>query len=125
SKDTSEQQRRVALAQWIGSKDNPLTARVIVNRLWQYHFGRGLVGTPSDFGHGGVTPSHPELLDWLASELTDHSWSLKHIQRLILNSATFRQSGSPREDALAIDAGCQWLWRFPPRRLDAEVIRDS
>jgi mono/diheme cytochrome c family protein len=125
SKDTSEQQRRVALAGWIGSKENPLTARVIVNRLWQYHFGRGLVGTPSDFGHGGVTPSHPELLDWLASELMDHNWSLKHIQRLILNSAVFRQSGSPREDALAIDAGCQWLWRFPPRRLDAEVIRDS
>lgn len=123
--DTPERQRRLAFANWIASKDNPLTARVIVNRLWQFHFGTGIVDTPSDFGLNGAPPSHPELLDWLARELMDHRWSLKHIHRLILNSDTWRQSNRPDADALAIDATSRLLWRFPPRRLEAEAIRDS
>ena len=125
SEATPEQQRRLALADWMASKDHPLTARVIVNRLWQFHFGKGLVATPSDFGKAGVAPTHPELLDWLAMELMQHNWSLKHVHRLILNSATYRQSSQPREDALQADADTQWWWRFPPRRLEAEPIRDS
>ena len=125
SEATPEQQRRLALAEWMASKDNPLTARVIVNRLWQFHFGKGLVATPSDFGKAGVPPTHPELLDWLARELMDQNWSLKHVHRLILNSATYQQSSQPREDALQADADTQWWWRFPPRRLEAEPIRDS
>lgn len=125
SESTPEQQRRTALAEWVASKDNPLTARVIANRLWQFHFGKGLVATPSDFGRAGVPPTHPELLDWLAKELMDHNWSLKHLHRLILNSATYRQSSRPREDALQTDGATAWWWRFPPRRLEAEPIRDS
>jgi hypothetical protein len=113
------------LAQWIADPGNPLTARVIVNRLWQYHFGEGLVSTPSDFGANGVRPTHPELLDWLAAELMEHGWSLKHIQRLIVTSATYRQASDARKDGLAVDAGSRFLWRFPPRRLEAEAIRDS
>ena len=124
SETSLEQQRRLALAEWISSRENPLTARVIVNRLWQFHFGKGLVATPSDFGKAGVPPTHPELLDWLAMELMNHNWSLKHVQRLILNSATYQQSSQPREDALQADADAQWWWRFPPRRLEAEPIRD-
>ncbi len=124
--DTSpEQQRRLALAEWIASKDNPLTARVIVNRLWQFHFGKGLVSTPSDFGVAGVPPSHPELLDWLSTQLMQNRWSLKHVHRLILMSATYRQSSRPRPDAMLADAGTEWWWRYPPRRLEAEPIRDS
>ena len=122
---TPEQQRRQAFADWVASKENPLTARVIVNRLWQFHFGKGLVATPSDFGKAGVGPTHPELLDWLAMELMDHNWSLKHVHRLILNSATYQQSSQPRPAALQADADAQWWWRFPPRRLEAEPIRDS
>lgn len=120
-----EVERRMALANWIASRDNPLTARVIVNRLWQFHFGRGLVTTPSDFGAAGVRPTHPELLDWLAAELLANNWSLKHVHRQILNSATYQQSSQPREDGLRIDAATDWWWRFPPRRLEAEPIRDS
>lgn len=123
--ETPERERRLALANWIASKDNPLTARVMVNRLWQFHFGTGIVDTPSDFGQNGSPPTHPELLDWLASELMDHNWSLKHIHRLILNSNTWRQSHLPREDARHVDASSRLLWRFPPRRLEAEAIRDS
>lgn len=123
--DAPEQQRRVAVARWIAADDNPLTARVIVNRIWQFHFGTGIVDTPSDFGANGTPPSHPELLDWLAAELVDHGWSLKHIHRLILNSETWRQDSRPRQEALAADAGSRLLWRFPPRRLQAESIRDS
>ena len=125
SESTREQQRRLALADWIASRENPLTARVIVNRLWQFHFGKGLVATPSDFGKAGVAPTHPELLDWLAMELMNHNWSLKHVHRLIMNSATYQQSSQPRPDALQADADAQWWWRFPPRRLEAEPIRDS
>lgn len=125
SDQTPEQQRRAALADWITSPDNPLTARVIVNRVWQWHFGTGLVSTPSDFGKGGVSPTHPELLDWMARQLIDHNWSIKHIHRLILTSATYQQSSQPNQAGLRLDAGCRLWWRFPPRRLEAEPIRDS
>lgn len=120
-----EQQRRLALADWIASRDNPLTARVIVNRLWQQHFGEGIVDTPSDFGHNGTRPTHPELLDWLAVQLMENRWSLKHIHRLLLLSNTWQQDSRPRTDGLAADAASRLLWRFPPRRLEAEAIRDS
>ena len=122
--DTPEQQRRLAVAKWIADKKNPLTARVMVNRLWQFHFGVGLVDTPSDFGSNGTLPSHPELLDWLASEFMEHGWSVKHLQRTILMSATWQQSGRPNDAGLAADAGSRLLWRYPPRRLEAEGIRD-
>jgi hypothetical protein len=120
-----ERERRIALAKWITRPQNPLTARVMVNRLWHYHFGRGLVETPSDFGHNGGRPSHLELLDWLAGELVRSGWSLKHVHRLILTSRTYQQSSAPRADGLKIDASARLLWRFPPRRLEAEAIRDS
>jgi hypothetical protein len=123
--DAPEQQRRIALAEWIASPKNPLPARVIVNRLWHYYFGTGLVETPSDFGINGARPSHPELLDWLANELISNSWSLKHIHRLILLSKTFRQSSAHHPKAAAVDSESRLLWRFPPRRMEAEAIRDS
>lgn len=123
--DSPEQKRRLALANWIASKENRLTARVIVNRLWQFHFGTGIVDTPSDFGRNGARPSHPELLDWLAVELMENGWSLKHIHRQILTSQTWMQNNRPRAEALQVDAGSRLLWRFPPRRLEAEGIRDS
>lgn len=125
STNASEQERRVALADWIASPENPLTARVIVNRIWQHQFGSGLVTTPNDFGRNGARPTHPELLDWLAADLVSHGWSLKRLQRQILTSATWRQSSLPRPDALRVDAGSRLLWRFPPRRLEAEGIRDT
>jgi len=120
-----EQQRRVKLADWIANADNPLTARVLVNRLWQHHFGAGLVDTSNDFGRNGSSPTHPELLDWLASELVARGWSIKSLQRLILLSATWRQSSAPRTEALQVDAASRLLWRFPPRRIEAEAIRDG
>ncbi|MEQ8791734.1 MAG: DUF1553 domain-containing protein [Pirellulaceae bacterium] len=123
--ETADSDRRLALARFLGGPDNPLTARVIVNRIWQHHFGTGLVDTPSDFGRMGSRPTHPELLDWLAVELIQNGWSLKHIHRLILTSNTFRQASTPRDDALRVDADSRLLWRFPPRRLDAEALRDS
>jgi Protein of unknown function (DUF1553)/Protein of unknown function (DUF1549)/Planctomycete cytochrome C len=123
--DTAEQTRRRVLAEWIASAGNPLTARVMVNRIWQGHFGVGLVETASDFGHGGLKPSHPELLDWLAAEFIRSGWSVKYMHRLIVQSATFRQSSRHDPSAAAKDADDRLLWRFPTRRLDAEVIRDS
>ena len=123
--NTPEQQRRLEFARWLSTKKNPLTARVIVNRIWMHHFGRGLVNTPNDFGLNGSEPSHPRLLDWLASELMENDWSLKHIHRLILLSETFQQESAPRKAALAADSSTTMLWRFPPRRLEAEAIRDS
>jgi Protein of unknown function (DUF1553)/Protein of unknown function (DUF1549)/Planctomycete cytochrome C len=127
--DTGEQQRRIALADWIASPDNPLTARVIVNRVWQGHFGIGLVETPSDFGRGGQAPSHPELLDWLATRFIQQGWSLKQLHRMIVLSETYRQSSrAPRElsqVASRLDSQSRLLWHFPTRRLDAEVLRDS
>ncbi len=165
---TPEQQRRLALADWIASKDNPLTARVMVNRIWLWHFGEGLVATPSDFGKMGAKPSNAKLLDWLADEFVRSGWDVKHIQKLIVTSATWQQSSDPRQgrnakgtegrrdegtkgqgnnpptaigdpqpssnpksqipnpkSALDIDADSRLLWRFPPRRLEAEIIRDN
>lgn len=120
-----EQQRRVGLAKWLSTSNNPLVPRVIVNRLWHYHFGTGLVATPGDFGANGTRPSHPRLLDWLAGRLVEEGWSLKSIHRLILTSHAWCQSSVPRTAALAKDADARLLWRFPPRRLVAEAIRDS
>ncbi|MDG1854348.1 MAG: DUF1553 domain-containing protein [Verrucomicrobiales bacterium] len=125
NEDEDEQQRRFKLAQSIVSKKNPLTARVMVNRLWQFVFGVGIVDTPSDLGANGTDPTHPQLLDWLASEFMQNDWSIKHMLTLILCSDTFRQSSRPIGEALKIDAGSRYLWRFPPRRLEAEAIRDS
>lgn len=125
--DTSGPKTR--LAEWVTSSDNPLTARVIANRVWQYHFGEAIVSTPNDFGLNGATPTHPELLDWLAAELIDSGWSLKRLHRLILSSATWQQSSRVDADVSArarqVDAGNRLLWRFPRRRLTAEEIRDS
>ncbi len=123
--DTPEQERRIALADWIASDQNPLTARVMVNRIWQSHFGTGIVETPNDFGRNGSRPSHPELLDWLAQEFIRSGWSVKHLHRLIVLSATYRQSAQHNADAAARDAGDRLLWRYPSRRLDAETIRDA
>jgi hypothetical protein len=125
SMDEPESQRRSKFAEWVANKANPLTARVLVNRLWHYTFGRGIVETPSDLGVNGIAPSHPELLDWLAKEFMTSGWSIKHIQRLILSSHTFQQSSDSNPEAARLDAGTKYLWRFPPRRLEAEAIRDS
>ena len=123
--DTSEQERRLALAKWIAAAENPLTARVMVNRIWQLHFGVGLVDTPSNFGAQGSRPSHPELLDWLASEFIASGWSIKQMHRLVVNSNVFRQASAPNKAAQDIDGGNRLLWRFTSRRLEAEAIRDS
>jgi len=158
--DAPEAERRVKLAQWIADARHPLTARVMVNRLWHYHFGRGIVETPNDFGFSGGRPTHPELLDWLAAEFTDGSsefgvpsselkgtepgsapasrtrnselgtrnpsaWSLKRMHKLILMSAAYRQSSAFNEQAAAVDADNTLLWRYAPRRLEGEIVRDA
>ena len=107
------------------SPENPLTARVIVNRLWLGHFGRGIVATPSDFGKQGSEPTHPELLDWLATELVRQGWSLKAIHRLMVRSATYRQSSLPPSRTLAEDPENTLLGRMPRRRLEGEAVRDA
>jgi len=117
--------RRTALSSWLVQAENPLTSRVMVNRAWHYHFGRGIVGTPSDFGAMGEPPSHRGLLDWLARELTQNGWSLKRLHRQILTSSTYRQSSSSREDMAGVDPQDRLLWRFPRCRLEGEVIRDA
>ncbi len=127
--------RRQQLARWIASRNNPLTARVLVNRVWHYHFGRGIVSTTGDFGKAGTAPTHPELLDWLASEFIDRGWSIKQLHRTILQSDTYRRSShiaasgeshfADTQRALEKDPGNVWLWRQNLRRLDAEAIRDS
>jgi mono/diheme cytochrome c family protein len=119
--------RRSALAAWITRPDHPLTSRVIVNRVWQHHFGRGLAATPNDFGRLGEVPTHPELLDWLARRFVTGGWSLKSLHRDILLSATYRQTAriQPSETAARVDPANKFLWRFSPRRLDAEQIRDA
>jgi hypothetical protein len=130
---TPEGQRRLALANWITHPENPLTARVIVNRLWHHHFGQGLVNTPSDFGIGGNPPSHPELLDFLARELMTHRWSLKHVHKLIVMSKAYRRTSfptrSPRtnelENSFYVDSSNRLLSHQNPRRLDAETLRDT
>ena len=151
--DAPEATRRRQLAQWITNPAHPLTARVLVNRFWHFHFGQGLVTTPSDFGRNGARPSHPELLDWMAGEVvsdqrsvvskkeespaakssafTEHrtlkieNSSPKRLHRLLVTSATYRQNGTPRPDGMLADAGSRLLWRFPPRRLEAEPLRDA
>ena len=121
----SEGARRAALAAWLVDKNNPLTWRSIVNRVWQYHFGRGIVDTPNDFGRMGSAPSHPELLDWLAIEFRDGRQSLKDLHRLICRSAVYRQSSAGNAEFEKIDGGNQYLWRMNRRRLEAEAVRDS
>jgi len=116
---------RLDLANWIAAVENPLAARVMVNRIWLHHFGGGLVRTPNDFGTRGSPPTHPELLDWLASEFVRNRWSVKSLHRTILLSKTYRQSATHRENAAAIDPSNELLWRFERRRLSAEEIRDS
>jgi hypothetical protein len=117
--------RRLVLANWLASKDNPMTARVMVNRLWQHHFGRGIVRSPNDFGLQGIRPTHPELLDWLASEFVERGWSMKAIHRLILTSNAYQMSSRGNKEALAADPINDLFWRFDMRRLSAEEIRDS
>ena len=134
--------RRTALARWLTDPANPLVARVMVNRIWHHHFGRGIVATPSDFGMMGERPTHPELLDWLAAEFIDSGWSVKHMHRLILSSSTYRQASKPAGEppysdgpagepravsarARTVDPFNKLLWRFPGRRLEGEVLRDS
>lgn len=117
--------RRTVLAHWLTNAGNPLTARVMVNRVWQYHFGKGLVATASDFGHLGEKPTHPELLDWLTSEFIKGGWKLKNLHRLIMNTAAYRQSTASQAVALLKDPDNRLLWRFSPHRLDAEQARDS
>jgi mono/diheme cytochrome c family protein len=121
----NESQRRVALAAWLTDQKNVLTWRSIANRIWEYHFGQGIVDTPNDFGHMGSPPSHPELLDWLAVTLRDNGGSLKALHRLIVLSATYRQSSRYSAEAAKVDADNRFLWRMNRRRLDAEAVRDA
>ncbi len=123
--DAPEATRRARLAGWVAGPDNPLFARTIANRLWQAHFGVGLVETPSDLGFNGGIPSHPELLDRLASEIRERGWSLKAMHRLIVTSAAYRQSSRPDPAASAKDAGDRLVWRKAPARLEAEMVRDA
>ena len=117
---------RRALAEWITSPANPLTARVMANRIWLHHFGSGLVATPNDFGFAGEPPTHEELLDWLAAEFMEHGWSVKHLHRVIMTSATYRRSSrADRTECLAADEANDFYWRQNRRRLEAEAIRDS
>jgi hypothetical protein len=117
--------RRRALAEWIGSPDNPLTARVMMNRVWQWHFGRGIVRSSNDFGLQGTPPTHPELLDWLAGWFVDHGWDVKALHRLIVTSATYRRSSTASAEAMRLDPDNQLLGRMVKRRLLAEEIRDA
>jgi mono/diheme cytochrome c family protein len=120
-----EAERRLGLARWIVAAENPLTPRVLANRLWHYHFGTGIVDTPSDFGYMGGKPTHPELLDWLAKQIQLNGWRLKPIHRLIVTSQAYRQASTWQEEAAEVDADSRLLWRYPPRRLAGEEIRDS
>ena len=116
---------RLDLARWLVDRRNPLTARVTVNRVWQHYFGKGLVATDNDFGTQGSPPTHPELLDWLASEFMERGWSQKKLHRLIVTSATYRQDSRHRPDLAAVDPENHWLGRQQRLRLEAEVIRDE
>jgi hypothetical protein len=117
--------RRRGFAEWLASPDNPLTARVMVNRIWQHHFGEGIVRTPSNFGTMGEAPSHPELLDWLASEFVARGWSVKAIHRLMLNSQLYQMSSNDNMADLAIDPENRYFWRMPRERMEAEILRDN
>ncbi|MFK7769052.1 MAG: PSD1 and planctomycete cytochrome C domain-containing protein [Mariniblastus sp.] len=132
--DAAGEKRRIAFANWLIQKEHPLTSRVMVNRIWHHVFGQGIVTTTSDFGKAGTLPTHPELLDWLASEFveprgegkrTAKPWSMKHMIRMMVMSHAFRQQSTPRKDCLAVDSNAALLWRYPPKRMEAEVIRDS
>jgi hypothetical protein len=123
--DAPEGLRRSRFADWLADPRNPLPARVIANRIWQQHFGQGLVATPNDFGAAGARPTHPELLDWLAARLIDAGWSLKSLHRLVVTSDTYRRSSRFDPHAGSVDADNQFLWRFAPRRLEAEALRDA
>lgn len=120
-----EGERRLALANWIVDERNALTARVLANRMWHYHFGRALAGTPSDLGKNGEPPSNPDLLDYLAGRIHTSSWKLKALHREVMLSETYQQSSETNQANAAVDADAVFLWRFPPRRLEAEAIRDS
>ena len=133
--DAPEAERRIKLAQWLASPQHPLTARVMVNRIWHHHFGRGIVDTPNDFGFNGSKPTHPELLDWLAAEFTSANsdgdskergpWSIKRMHKLVLMSATYRQSSVVNERAANLDADNTLLWHYAPRRIEGEIVRDA
>jgi mono/diheme cytochrome c family protein len=123
--DADDAPRRKALARWLTDQRNPLLARVMVNRVWFWHFGNGIVNTPSDFGYNGDRPSHPELLDWLAIEFMNHGWSLKWLQRQIMTSQAWQQSSRHNEKAFAADASNRLVWHMPLKRMDAEMLRDS
>lgn len=123
--DAPEGERRLALARWITGDHNPLTARVLANRLWQHHFGTGIVDTPNDFGFLGGRPTHPQLLDWLARRLQVYGWKLKALHRDIVLSQVYRQAGTFRSEPAAVDKDARYLWRFPRRRLSAEELRDT
>ncbi|MFO0850159.1 MAG: PSD1 and planctomycete cytochrome C domain-containing protein [Gemmataceae bacterium] len=125
SKTARSSGRRTVLANWLASPDNPLTARVLVNRVWQYHFGRGIVPTPNDFGKLGEKPTHPALLDWLASDLTANGWTLKRLHRLIMLSSVYQLSATADPANLKADPANALRWRFDMRRLTAEEVRDS
>ena len=130
TQDAPEAQRRLKFANWLADPRNPLPARVMANRVWHFHFGQGIVATPNDFGVSGARPTHPELLDWLAAKFIQSGWSVKALHRLIVNSATYRQSSFTETSpyyrrAVSVDADNQLLWRFPPRRLEAEAVRDA
>ncbi|MEM6689803.1 MAG: PSD1 and planctomycete cytochrome C domain-containing protein [Planctomycetota bacterium] len=118
-------QRRLAFAEWLVDEKNPLTARVMANRIWHHIFGAGIVATPSDFGIAGARPTHSELLDWMAGQFIESGYSMKEMIRMIVTSKAFRQSSRPNEPGMTADASASLLWRFPPRRVEAEVIRDS
>ncbi|MFP6617585.1 MAG: DUF1553 domain-containing protein, partial [Candidatus Hydrogenedentota bacterium] len=117
--------RRTVLANWIASEENPMTARVMANRIWQHHFGRGIVRSTSDFGSLGDRPTHPELLDWIAGEFVDGGWSMKSLHKKIMMSKTYRMSSKGNAKALAQDPANDLLWRFDMRRLTSEEVRDS
>jgi hypothetical protein len=130
TQEASGPDRRLRFARWMTRPDHPLLARVMVNRLWHHLFGAGLVPTTSDFGQAGSLPSHPALLDWLAHHFIhpvdgSDAWSIKALIRLIATSDAFSRSSAPSPEAMEMDADNRWLWRFAPRRLEAEVIRDS
>ena len=117
--------RRAAFAQWLASPDNPLVPRVWVNRMWQFHFGEGIVRSPSNFGKMGDRPTHPELLDWLATELIANNWSIKHLHRLMMNSQAYQMASDDSDANRKLDSDNKLLWRMPRRRLEGEIIRDS
>ncbi len=123
--DVKPDHRRAALAEWLASEKNPLTARVIVNRVWLWHFGQGLVRTPNDFGLRGDPPTHPELLDWLTTDFIEHGWSIKHLHRVIMESAAYQMASTASADALTRDPENRLLTHYQPHRVEAEVVWDS